>query len=190
MDGPFLWYLNRGTGLVLLVLLSGSALLGIWSTRGDARARLPRFAVQALHRNAALLGVVLTGVHVASAVADEYVDIRWWQAFVPWQLAYQPLWLALGILALDLVAAVVVTSLVRDRLPRRVWLVVHLGAYVALVLCFAHGLGIGTDTGAGWARWAYAGCGLALVAAGLARVVDARRRAGAAPRELETVGAR
>ena len=184
MTGPLLWYLNRGSGLVLLVLLTSSALLGIWATRGDAGTRVPRFAVQALHRNLALLGVVLTVVHVASAVADEYVDIRWWQTVLPWRLAYQPLWLALGIIALDLLAATVVTSLVRRRLPRRAWLVVHLGGYVALVLCFVHGLGIGTDTGEGWARWTYAGCGLALLAAGLARVVDARDRASRLPREL------
>ena len=178
-DGPFLWYLNRGSGLVLLVLLTTSALLGIWSTRGDAGTRVPRFAVQSLHRNVALLGAVLTVVHVASAVADEYVDIRWWQSVLPWRLAYDPVWLALGVLSLDLLAATIATSLLRRHLPRRAWLVVHLGGYVALALAFAHGLGIGTDTGQGWARWTYAGCGVALVLAGLARVHETRRRATA-----------
>jgi hypothetical protein len=182
--GPFLWYLNRGSGLVLLVVLTCSALLGIWATRGAAGTRVPRFAVQSLHRNLALLGVVLTAVHVGSAVADEYVDIRWWQAVLPWRLAYQPLWLALGVLTLDLLAATIVTSLLRRHLPRRAWLAVHLGGYVALALAFAHGLGIGTDTGEGWARWTYVGCGLALATAGLARVVDVRHRTTHAPREL------
>ncbi len=174
MDGPFLWYLNRGSGLVLLVLLTASALLGVWATRGDAGTWVPRFAVQALHRNLALLGAVLTALHVGSAVADEYVDIRWWQSFLPWDLAYRPLWLALGVIALDLLAASVVTSLVRHRLPRRAWLAVHLGGYAALALAIAHGLGIGTDTGEGWVRWLYAGCALALVAAGLVRTTGRR----------------
>jgi sulfoxide reductase heme-binding subunit YedZ len=189
MDGPFLWHLNRGTGLVLVVVLTASALLGMWATRGDAGARVPRFAVQALHRNLALLGVALTVLHVASAVADEYVDIRWWQAFLPWRLAYEPFWLALGVLALDLVVATVLTSLVRGRLPRRAWLVVHLGGYAALVLSLAHGVGIGTDTGEGWARWTYVGCGLALLAAAGARATDARGRSRRAPRELDTAAA-
>ena len=182
--GPLLWYLNRGSGLVLLALLTASALLGMWATRGGAGTRVPRFAVQSLHRNLALLGVVLTVVHVGSAVADEYVDIRWWQAALPWHLAYKPLWLALGVVALDLVVAAVVTSLVRSHLPRRAWLVVHLGGYAALVLSFVHGLGIGTDSGEGWARWVYVACGLALVVSGLARAVDARDRMRHAPREL------
>jgi sulfoxide reductase heme-binding subunit YedZ len=189
MEGPFLWHLNRGSGLVLLVLLTVSALLGIWATRGDAGARVPRFAVQALHRNLALLGVVLSVVHVASAVLDEFVDIRWWQAFLPWRLAYQPLWLASGVVALDLLVAMVVTSLVRGRLPRRSWQLVHLGGYLALVLSFAHGLGIGTDTGEGWARWAYLTCGVLLAVAATARAVDHRTRRRLAPRELDTVAA-
>ena len=190
MDGPFLWHLNRGTGLVLLAVLTTSALLGMWATRGEAGTRVPRFAVQALHRNLALLGVVLTVLHVASAVADEYVDIRWWQAFVPWRLAYEPLWLALGVLALDLLAATVVTSLVRLRLPRRAWLSVHLGGYLALALSFAHGLGIGTDTGEGWARWTYVGCGVLLVVAAVVRAVGLRDWHRSAPRELDTAGLR
>jgi hypothetical protein len=186
-DGPFLWYLNRGSGLVLLALLTSSALMGMWATRGDAGTRVPRFAIQALHRNLALLGVVMTVVHVASAVTDEYVDIRWWQSVLPWHLAYRPLWLALGVVALDLLLAAVLTSLVREHLPRRAWLVVHLGVYLVLALAFAHGLGIGTDTGEGWARWTYVVCGVALVATGVARVVDARRRSRLTPRELEVV---
>ena len=190
MDGPLLWHLNRGSGMVLIVVLTLSALLGMWATRGDAGTAVPRFALQALHRNLALLGVVLTVLHVVSAVADEYVDIRWWQAVLPWRLAYEPLWLALGILALDLVLATVVTSLVRRRLPRRAWLSVHLGGYAALALSFAHGLGIGTDTGEGWARWTYVACGVLLSGAVLVRAFGLRDRHRSAPRELDTVGVR
>ena len=57
---------------------------------------------QALHRHLALLAVVLLGVHVVSAVVDEYVDIRWWQAFVPFGATYEPFWLGLGAVAVDL----------------------------------------------------------------------------------------
>ena len=43
--------------------------------------------------------------HVVTAVVDTYVDIRWWQAFVPWVGAsYMPLWLGLGTVALDVIA--------------------------------------------------------------------------------------
>ncbi len=45
--------------------------------------------------------------HVVSAVVDSYVDIRWWQAFVPFGSTYEPLWLALGAISLDLLALVI-----------------------------------------------------------------------------------
>ncbi len=60
------------------------------------RALLPRFVGQALHRNLALWSLVLLVLHVTTAVVDAYVDIRWWQALVPWYGAsYLPLWLGL-----------------------------------------------------------------------------------------------
>ena len=152
-QGPLLWYLNRSTGLVVLALLTVTAVLGVLSTAGGGRV-LPRFAGQALHRNLALWSVTLLALHVTTAVVDTYVDIRWWQAFVPWAGAsYLPLWLGLGTVALDVVVLVVATSLVRARMRHRSWRLVHLLAYAAWAIAVAHGLGIGTDLRHhGWER--------------------------------------
>jgi sulfoxide reductase heme-binding subunit YedZ len=172
LHGPMLWYLNRSTGLVLLALLTLTAVLGLVATGQNGRI-LPRFVGQALHRNLALWSLVLLLLHVTSAVVDTYVDIRWWQAFVPWVgAAYMPLWLGLGTVALDLMVLVVVTSLLRARMRHRSWRLVHLLAYAAFGVAAAHGLGIGTDLRpAGWERSSvYAA--LALVAgAALVRVL-------------------
>lgn len=167
--GPLLWYLNRSTGLVVLALLTLSALLGVLSTGGGGRI-VPRFVGPALHRNLALWSVTLLGLHVTTAVVDTYVDIRWWQAVVPWVgVSYMPLWLGLGTVALDVIVLVVLTSLLRARMRHRSWRLVHLLSYVAWGIAVAHGLGIGTDLRVpGWERtvvWA----SVALVA-GLAMV--------------------
>ena len=188
-EGPALWYLNRSTGLVLLALFSLTLLLGVLAHRGDAGTRVPRFAVQALHRNLALLSTVMLALHIASAVLDEYVDIRWWQSVIPWNLDYEPWWLALGILASNLAIAVVVTSLIRERLPHRLWLVLHLGTYPAWAISVAHGLGIGTDTGAGWATAVYLGCAAVVSLAMLVRFLPTRgrrTRSAAAPSDSLT----
>ncbi len=174
-DGPLLWYVNRSTGMVLLLLLTGALLLGIWSTRGAAGSRVPRFAVQSLHRNLALLSVTMLGVHIGSAVLDEYVDIRWWQAVAPWDLHYQPVWLAFGIVAFDLVLAAVLTSLLRTHLGHRAWRAVHLSSYALWALSVGHGLGIGTDTGTAWGRWTYVGCMAAVAASAAVRLLEPRR---------------
>ena len=187
-EGPLLWYVNRSTGIVLLLLLTVTVLLGVWSTRGDAGSRIPRFVVQALHRNIGLLSVVMLGLHVATAVLDEYVDIRWWQAVVPWELDYQPLWLALGIVAFDLMLAVLLTSMARDRLGRRTWRGVHLSSYALWALSLAHGLGIGTDSGEPWAQWTYGVSGAAVVVATVLRLAAGWRPRPRNPRPLSGVG--
>lgn len=144
-EAPLLWYVNRGTGIVLIALLTIVSALGVWSLRARAGGRVPGFVVQSLHRNLALVSAALLGTHVASAIADEYVDIRWWQAVVPVGATYEPLWLGLGTLSLDLLAAVTITSLLRSRLDHRVWRLVHLLSWLAWLAAATHSVGIGTD---------------------------------------------
>jgi predicted ferric reductase len=165
-DGPVLWYLNRATGLTLLVLLTVSTVLGVLAM-GGRPARVPRFVTQHLHRNLALVSVVALVVHVVSAVLDTFVDIRWWQAVVPFGASYEPLWLGLGAVSLDLIAVVVVTSLLRTRLTRRRWRSVHLLSWAAWVAAVVHTVGIGTDIEqrASWAVVPTVVCVLAVVAA-------------------------
>ena len=167
MEGPLLWFANRGTGVVLLLLLTLTTLLGVLATRGDAGRGMPRFVTQAFHRNVSLIAVAMLVAHVVTAVVDTYVDIRWWQAFWPFGATYEPLWLALGTLSLDLMIVIVLTSLVRHRLPHRPWRVLHVSAYACWGLSLAHGLGIGTDAGTSWGLWTSVVCaalvGLAVI---------------------------
>ncbi|MFV0462653.1 MAG: ferric reductase [Nostocoides sp.] len=180
MTSPLLWHLNRGTGVVLLALFTATTLIGVLATGRGMSPWWPRFLTQGLHRRLAGLSVGLLAVHVVTAVVDEYVDIRWWQAFVPFGAAYKPLWLSFGTLALDLTVIVAVTSLARAHLPHRLWHVIHLSTYLCWVFGAVHGLGIGTDTGTAWLRAINAVClGLVLLAAGgrLAAVARANRAA-------------
>ena len=150
-DSAVLWYLNRATGSVLLVLLTMTLVLGILATFGRAGRGVPRFLTQAFHRNLSLITVVMLAVHVLTAVLDTFVDIAWWQAVVPFGGTYKPVWLGLGALALDLMGVVVLTSLVRARIGHRGWRAVHLLGYVAWTSAVIHGIGIGTDSHTGWA---------------------------------------
>ena len=198
IHGPFLWYLNRGTGFVLLTLLTLTVTVGVLATRGRAGARVPRFLTQTVHRDLGLVTAVLLAVHVASAVVDTYVDIRWWQAFVPLGATYKPVWLGLGALALDAVAVVILTSLLRHRLPHRAWWLVHLTTYAAWAVAVVHGLGIGTDTGSTFAAATYGACiGIVALAVAvrvggtvLTRVRRRRHTASAAVPTAVTEGSR
>ncbi|WP_395695881.1 ferric reductase [Nocardioides sp.] len=171
-DGPVLWFLNRGTGISLLVLLTVTVVLGLLSRPARAGRTVPAFVPQHLHRNLALLSVVALGVHVTTAVVDSYVDIRWWQALVPVGATYEPLWLGLGTVSLDLIAITVVTSLLRGRIGLRSWRVLHLLTWPAWAMAVVHGVGIGTDLrdGAAWAVWPTVACCAAVAAALVVRL--------------------
>lgn len=158
-ETPLLWFLNRSTGMSLLVVLSLSVALGVLTLRGraagDGGARVPRFVTQSLHRNLALGALALMLAHAITAVADEYVDIRWWHALVPWGASYEPLWLALGTFSMDLMIAVAATSALRGRIGRRTWKLVHLSSWLAWLAGVVHGVMIGTDLSSPdrWVSW-------------------------------------
>jgi predicted ferric reductase len=171
-----LWYLIRGSGVVALLLLTGTVALGIATANRWRAPGVPRFMTAALHRSVALLSVVFLSVHVLTSILDTYVSIRVVDAFIPLVGSVHPLALGLGAVAFDLVLALVVTSLVRAKLGLRAWRVVHWLAYVAWPVALLHGLTMGTDTAAAWNVIVVATCVLAVGAAVGWRVQSARVR--------------
>jgi sulfoxide reductase heme-binding subunit YedZ len=169
--GQALWFASRGTGLVSLLLLSATVVLGAGHSGRVSGPGWPRFALHAVHRNLSLLTVAFLGVHIASAIVDPYAGISWLDAVAPFVSAYHPFWLGLGAIALDLMLAVTVTSLLRTRIGLRAWRVVHLSTYALWPVALAHGLGIGgIDSTLGWVQAIDAGCVVAVGAAVVRRL--------------------
>jgi sulfoxide reductase heme-binding subunit YedZ len=160
-----LWYLTRGTGLVALVLLTSSVALGVTTTVAWRSPRWPRFVTLGLHRNLSLLAVTFLGVHIASTVLDGFAPISWLDAFIPFHSPYRPIWLGLGALAVDLLIAVVLTSLLRRHLSFTAWRAVHWTAWMAWPFAVIHGLGTGSDAGIAWAEAIYLVCTLVVLGA-------------------------
>jgi Ferric reductase like transmembrane component len=148
-SSPVLWYVARASGAIALVLLTLSVVGGIVTSVRWSSERLPRFVTQLLHRNVSLLALVLIGIHIATIVIDGFAPIGWIDTVVPFRSGYRPFWLGLGAIALDLVLALIVTSLLRHRIGQRTWRVVHWSAYACWPLVVLHGLGAGSDTKSG-----------------------------------------
>jgi sulfoxide reductase heme-binding subunit YedZ len=159
------WYLMRGSGVMALILLTGVVVLGIATSKHAQLGRLPRFATLALHRSVSLLSVVFLAIHVVTSIVDPYAAVRLVQIVLPLPLGPYPLWLGLGALSLDVVAAVIVTSLLRQRLSRRVWRSVHWLSYASWPIAFAHSLGMGSDASSLWFLGVAAGCTAAIATA-------------------------
>lgn len=145
-----LWYTTRATGVVALVLLTGTVVLGVLTSVRFGTAQWPRFALQDIHRRVSLLAMVFIAFHVVTTVSDSYAPIGWLSVLVPFTSPYRRLWLGLGTVALDLLLAVAVTSLLRRRINHRVWRGIHWLSYASWPVALMHGLGTGTDPHLGW----------------------------------------
>lgn len=165
-----MWYLARATGIVALLLLTVTVVLGILtSVRWQPRS-LPRFVVEYVHRNVTVLVLALIAIHVATVVLDGFAPIGWLAAVVPFISEYRPIWLGLGALGFDLLLAVAITSWLRHRVGFRVWRFLHWSAYACWPIVLVHGLGTGTDTRQVWALVVEGACLLAVALAVLWRV--------------------
>src|SRR6202022_3553683 len=85
----------------------------------------PKFLTTGLHRNLALMAIVFLALHIVTTVVDPFTHIGWLAAVVPFSSYYRTLWLGLGTIAFELLAAIVVTSLVRGFIGHRAWRAVH-----------------------------------------------------------------
>lgn len=162
-----LWYASRATGVVCLLLFTAVILLGLLASRQGKLPGLPKFGVVHLHRYLSLLGIAFLTIHVLTAVADSFVNISLAAAIIPFVSKHQPFWLGVGTVSLDLMIAIIVTSLVRSRISRRTWRLVHWLAYACWPIAIAHSIGAGPDTRTGLLLWLTVAC-TATVAAAIA----------------------
>jgi predicted ferric reductase len=160
-----LWYASRATGVVSMVLLTAVVVLGILVSRQGRLPGLPRFAGLGLHRYLSLLAVGFVAVHVLTAIADSYVSISLAAVIIPFVSSYKPLWLGLGAVSLDLIAAIIITSLLRRHIGRRPWRAVHWLAYASWPVALAHSIGSSTDMRSGPLLGLAVACTAAIAAA-------------------------
>jgi sulfoxide reductase heme-binding subunit YedZ len=148
---PVDWYTARAGGIVAYVLLTAVVVLGL-TMAGRKRMKVwPRFAVEDVHRFGGLLVGTFVGIHVVAIAIDSFLPFSIGSIVVPFVSRYRPLWVALGIVAAELLLALAVANHYRSRLVSyRFWRRTHylnFGVWTAATL---HGLGSGTDRSTWW----------------------------------------
>jgi sulfoxide reductase heme-binding subunit YedZ len=144
-----------------MVLLTTSVVLGMGTTVRWKSPVWPKYISVPLHQNVSLLIVCFLSIHIATALLDPFAKLGLKDALVPFSSWYRPIWLGLGVVAAELIAALVVTSLLRKHIGYRPWKLIHWLSYLAWPLGLLHGLGTGTDARMAWFLWAQAACVLA-----------------------------
>jgi len=140
-----LWFVSRATGVASIVALTVVMVLGMLTLSRRPPQGIRSAVVMGLHRSVALGASVFLVVHIVTAIIESYVSIDAISAIVPFTSGYETAWVGLGTIAVDLVAAIVITSLLRHRLPERAWRVVHLSAFAFWPIAVVHGIALGTS---------------------------------------------
>lgn len=182
------WYVARATGYVAWGLATASVLTGLLlSTRLAKRPATPAWTLD-LHRFLGGAAVVATGLHLAGLVGDNYVDFAAVDLLVPFASSWEPGAVTLGIVALYLLLAVQISSMLMRRLPRRYWRLIHLSSFVVFWTSTFHLQLAGTDATNPISRWAVNLAMAAVVFLTLVRLLATDRRR--APRAREAAATR
>ncbi|HYM67649.1 MAG TPA: ferric reductase-like transmembrane domain-containing protein, partial [Patescibacteria group bacterium] len=118
-----------------------------------------------LHRNLSLIGICLLVAHIVTTILDPFAQITVRDAIIPVGAVYRPVWLGLGVVAMEIMAALIVTSLLRERVGLRLWRLIHWVSYLSWPLAVVHGLGTGSDSRAPWMIAVVASCVEAVILA-------------------------
>lgn len=170
------WLVARSSGLVAWALLTVAVVWGLaLRTRVLGSRPTPRWLLD-LHRGLGGLGTVFTGVHVAALVLDDYIEFGPVEVLVPLTSEWRPGAVALGVVALYLLVAVEVTSLLQRRLPARWWRRVHLASLPLWVVATAHLLTAGTDARSPAVVWSLLASVALMVFLALFRALAPRRK--------------
>jgi methionine sulfoxide reductase heme-binding subunit len=167
VSSTIFWYVTRASGIVTLILLTVAMVLGATTTTRSRARNWPGFAQQEMHRRISILAMVFLAIHVLTSVLDTYVHIGWLAIVIPLTSPYSRFWVGVGAVALDLMVAVLVSSLLRDRIHPRTWRAIHWLAYACWPVALAHTFGMGTDAGE---LWVVALGTLCVIAVGVAMV--------------------
>ena len=131
-------------------MLTGTVVLGIVTSIRWTGEATPGFVSADMHRNLSLIALALVVLHVITTLLDPFAHINVRDVLIPVGAAYRPVWLGLGVVAFEVMVAIVVTSLLRERIGPRAWRLIHWAAYASWPLALVHGLGTGSDSRSPW----------------------------------------
>lgn len=139
------WYAARSSGIVAWALAAAAVIWGLLLSTRSARGLAKPAWVLDLHRYLGALTLVALAVHLGALAADSFVHFGWADLFIPGATSWRTGPVALGVVAAWMLVAVEGSSLLRTRLPRKVWSRIHLLSFPVYVLATVHYLQAGTE---------------------------------------------
>jgi predicted ferric reductase len=150
------WPIIRVLGIMSFILLTVGICLGItygmpfWS-------RSTKGTLYKIHSIATISGTALGLLHGVVTVIDTYVTFSWKEVLIPFTAQYSPILSGLGTLCGYGMLIVILTTDLRNKIKRKVWLALHMLSYPIFIMALIHGFFIGTDSSLPGIRMMYTG---------------------------------
>ena len=146
------WLASRSAGVVALVCVAASVIIGLTLATGLGGAPARRRALVAVHEHTAIVGLVAIALHGTLLLGDPWLRPGLAGILVPFVARYRPLFTGLGILGGYAAALLGLSFYARRRMGAKRWRTLHRATPLVYALGLAHTLGAGTDAGATWLR--------------------------------------
>lgn len=157
MNDPQLWwFVSRVSAMVAWAIMSFSIVWGVLLASRVFRGLDNPAWLKDLHKYLSTLTVLFAALHMGALMLDHYVAFDLADLFIPGVAAYegstdvQETAIAIGVVAFWALAVVYLTSLVMDKLPRRVWKGLHFLSYGVFFAIAWHAAFAGSDVGSWW----------------------------------------
>lgn len=158
------WDITRASANVAWGLTLFAILWGVLLTTRILKGQDNPPWLRDLHTWLGGLTIAFTIVHMASLVADTYVNFTWVDVLVPFSSSYRPWPVAAGVVAFWMLICVQGTSLAMKKMSRVWWRRIHMLSYLMYAIIAVHALSAGSDVGTPL----YTGFSMALVMTGAA----------------------
>lgn len=175
------WLISRASGVVSLVLVTLSVLMGLsMAARTLRRPGLKRTVVR-LHEQVAITALCAIAVHGFSLLGDRWLRPGLRGITIPFAMSYRPMFTGIGIVAGYLVVLVGPSFYLRRRIGAARWRKVHRVSLAIWVLSVVHTLGAGSDSPKLWLRCVVLTPTAPIVYLLVLRVTRGRGRSGQSP---------
>ena len=146
------WLASRAAGVVSLLLVSASVLIGLTMASGLLRKPGIKRALLPFHEYTALAGLFFIAVHGVTLLGDTWLRPGLAGIAIPFVIGYRTVYVGLGILGGYLAALLGLSFYARRRIGVRLWRRLHKATALVYAMGLVHTLGAGTDASTTWLR--------------------------------------
>jgi sulfoxide reductase heme-binding subunit YedZ len=145
------WLISRSAGIVALVAMTASVILGL-ALAGRVAAKPQRRTFSALHEQLSLTALVFIAIHAEALLGDAFLAPGVAGITIPGVIGFKPLAVAAGIVGAYLAAFLGLSFYARKRFGGKRWRTLHRYTVVAWALSVTHTVFAGTDAASAWLR--------------------------------------